>query len=89
MLSIVAILLLAFMFILSSRIEALRRTEIENTVQSYYDRSKLEHCYNEKIVPCNDTEISEWNNANPDRQFEIKSFKQLMENAEKAYSDSN
>lgn len=53
-------------------------TYINNT-QSVYFSQKLEFCINNSIMPCNDQSLTNWNNSHPEKTFDVKTFKDLVE----------
>ena len=44
-----------------------------------YKSDRLQFCVNHKIAPCEDSDVTTWNQAHPGEQFEVKTFQQVTE----------
>lgn len=74
--------------ILPSQIADIRKDSYINTANHSYEVVKLEFCHNNSIAPCDDEQLTEWNAANPEATFELKSPEEIVQIGINAYDVS-
>lgn len=68
-----ALLIMLFFMVFSerNRLNMLYDQEVQDSLDSSYQSSRLSFCYENSLKPCTDEKITNWNSTHPDDQFSV------------------
>lgn len=85
---IASVVLSIFLYMFSQQVRDIRKDSYINTAQFSYDNAKLQFCVKNVLAPCDDPTIAAWNVSNPDDNFSLRNFQDIVEEGINQYTAS-